>query len=453
MSRIEKDSLGTRELPISSLYGIHSLRAGENFIKSGISQNLIFYKAMSTVKLACAKTNKNLGYLDQNVADSLISALTEMQDGQHFDQFIIDPLQGGAGTSANMNINEIASNRAMKISKGITIDPLEHANLHQSTNDVYPTALKIAVYEYLVILEESINKLLQAFQDKEKDFSQVLKIGRTQLMPAVPITLGREFSAYADVIARDRWRIFKCMERIRQVNLGGTAIGTGLTAPKKYILKVNRELRELTSYPIARAENMVDATQNHDQIAEVFGMIKVYALNLEKISDDLRLMVSFGEINLPDLQAGSSVMPGKYNPVICEMVSSIAKKVQGNEMVASMCISSGELELNAFTPLIKQSILESLDLLNQVTVKFSEKCIAGVTANIEKCKKQLFSSATVVTVLLPLVGYNKASEIAEKMIKEDIDIYKAAFSVASIDSTVIDDLLSPERINTLGYDK
>lgn len=451
-TRLEKDSLGQRELPVDVLYGINSDRARDNFIVSGISQNIIFYKALAKVKLACAKTNLDLEYLSENIGNAVIQAITEIIAGKHFEFFIVDPLQGGAGTSENMNINEIIANRAMQIS-GIKVDPIEHVNLHQSTNDVYPTALKIAVYDYLVLLEDSTNKLLQGFQEKEKEFSMVLKLGRTQLMPAVPITLGREFSAYSDVIARDRWRIFKSMERIRQVNLGGTAIGTGLTAPKKYILKVNKHLREITTYPIARSENLVDATQNHDQIAEVFGMIKTFALNLEKISDDLRLMTSFGEINLPKVQTGSSVMPGKYNPVICEMVSSIAKKVQGNELVSSLAVSSGELELNAFTPLIKQTFLESLDILNQAVIKFSEKCIKGITANDKKCRESLFLSPTIVTVLIPDIGYNKASEIAEYMKNMGVDFYEASNKIASINRETIDTLLSPERINTLGYDK
>ena len=312
--RKERDQIGELAVEDGVYWGINTQRALANFPVSGLPKHLYFYKAYAFVKLAAATTNYELGFLVEKEFQALQQALEEMVQGKWLDQFVVDPLQGGAGTSANMNINEIAANRATEILGGelgeYLLHPLEHVNLHQSTNDTYATTVKLAVYYFLIDLEESVNKLLQEFQNKEKEFANIIKIGRTELMAAVPYTLGREFSAFAEAIGRDRWRIFKSMERIRQINLGGTAIGTGLAAPQEYVLKVSRKLNELTGLPLAQADNLIDGTQNNDQLAEVFGLIKVLALDLDNIAGDLRNLIMLGELEFYPVQVGSSFMPG-----------------------------------------------------------------------------------------------------------------------------------------------
>ncbi|MGD9159513.1 MAG: aspartate ammonia-lyase [Desulfobacteraceae bacterium] len=455
--REEKDAFGSMSVRKDCLYGIHTMRAIDNFPKSGLPRYFYLYKALAQVKQAAAATNLEFGYLPGDIGEAIIKAAAEMADGNHFEYFMADALQGGAGTSSNMNINEITANRAGQILSGegstgsVSIDPLEHVNLHQSTNDVYPTAVKIAIYYFLNDLEEAVNELQQSLQEKEGEFSDVVKTGRTELMPAVPTTLGREFSAYADAVTRDRWRIFKCRERIRQVNLGGTAIGTGITAPRRYILKVTQRLREITGIPLSRAENLHDATQNHDQIAEVFGMIKTLALNLEKCAGDLRYMASIGEIELPGVQAGSSIMPGKFNPVIPEMISSVSKKIMGNELTASLAISSGELELNAFLPIVAQTILESLDLLVQGIKLLNHKCIKGIRCVREICEKGLLDSPASTALLLPGIGYSKASAVAKYMAQNKVNLNDAVKDMGIMAPEDLERLITPENICSLGY--
>lgn len=453
--RIESDSLGNMPIPQNVLWGIHTARAKANFIQSRLPQFPYFYKALAQVKLAAAYANQDLGYLKSPIAPAVIQALEEMIQGQWIDHFITDAIQGGAGTSTNMNINEITAKRAGQIleAQGIsdTIDPIAHINLHQSTNDVYPTAIKIAAYYYLMDLETQLNELLMSLQKKEKEFAGFIKLGRTELMPAIPTTFGKTFGAFADAIARDRWRIFKCEERIRQINLGGTAIGTGLGAPRAYIFKVSDHLKTITALPLARAENLIDATQNHDQIAEVFAMIKVVALNLEKISHDLRYMVSVGEITLQALQVGSSIMPGKFNPVILEMVSIIAKKVIGNEAIACQCIASGELELNAFLPLVSYTLFESCDMLIQGLEKFKTLCIDSIQINPNTNMQFILNTPTSATLLVGKIGYKKAAEVAEYMIQNHTDLKTAALALSCISESDFTEFLLPEKICQLGH--
>ena len=455
--REEKDALGSMQIRTDHLYGIHTQRAIENFPKSGLPRYMHLYRALAQVKHAAAVTNLEYGYISKEIGEAIIAVATEMEQGMHFEHFTVDALQGGAGTSTNMNINEIIAHTGNRIlsmknsSAGIAIDPLEHVNLHQSTNDVYPTAMKVAVYYFLQDLESAVNELQQTLQLKEKEFADVVKTGRTELMPAVPTTLGREFSAYADAVTRDRWRIFKCQERVRQINLGGTAIGTGITAPRRYILKVAQRLREITGIPLSRAENLHDATQNHDQTAEVFGMIKTLALNLEKFAGDLRYMTSIGEIELPAVQAGSSIMPGKYNPVIPEMISSVSKKVMGNELTASLAISAGELELNAFLPLVTQTILESMDLLVQGINLLNHKCVKGIRCDRNVCEKNLLISPTSTTLLLPKIGYSKASAAAKYMLENHTTLKDAVSAMVLMTEKELDSLITPENICALGY--
>lgn len=447
-----KDSLGKKELNEKDLFGIHTARAFENFPKSNLKNYITFYKAMAQVKMASAVTNQELGFLENNLAKAIIFACQEMVAAKHFDSLIVDPIQGGAGTSFNMNINEIIASRAeeiLKLKKG-SLDIHSTVNLHQSTNDTYPTAIKIATYYLLQELENNLNKLLLTMQKKEKEFSDIIKIARTQLMSAVPYTLGKEFSAFAEAIARDRWRIFKCLERVRTVNIGGTAIGTGLCAPKAYILRVINNLQEITNLPLARAENLIDATQNNDLLAEVFALIKVLAINLEKIANDLRLLAAFSEIEISPVQEGSSIMPGKYNPVILEMLSIVAKKTIGNELIASLCFANGELELNAFLPLASYVLFESLDLLSQSVNIFDAKCLKNIKANKINCQKNLFISPSASTILIPKIGIKKAKLVAEYMLKNKVDLIIAVKKLAFIKDSDLKKLLTAKKLNELG---
>ena len=421
-TREESDLLGKKQIPADALWGIHTARAVENFPISGQQVHPQVIKAYGEVKLACARTNNTLGFWkDKTKAEAIEKAAFEMSQGLLNEHIVVDAMQGGAGTSTNMNVNEVLANRALQILEKdlgnyAVVSPLDDINLHQSTNDTYPTALKIASIRLLRELEQNILNLQEAFQQKEKEFAHIVKIGRTQLQDAVLTTLGREMSAYAEALNRDRWRIYKCEERLRVINLGGTAIGTGLGAPKQLIFRVVDKLRENTNIGLARSENLIDGTQNIDVFVEVSGILKACAVNLLKISNDLRLLSSgphagFGEINLLQLQAGSSIMPGKVNPVIPEAVAQVAMKVMGNDQVIAQACSAGNLELNQFMPLIAHSFLESIDLLKNASKLFNEKCVAFITANEDVCRMHVNNSTATITALVPAIGYERCSEI------------------------------------------
>lgn len=418
--RNEHDILGTIEIPKDSYTGIHTHRALENFAVSNYQIDEDLIKSYGLVKLACAKTIFDIEESNKDKAHAIKQACEEMAEGKLYEYIQVDALQGGAGTSLNMNINEVLANRALEIlgkEKGSykVISPLNDINKYQSTNDTFPTALKIAAIYKLKKLETTVVELQEALERKEKEFSSIVKIGRTELTEAVLTTLGKEFSAYAEAISRDRWRIYKCEERLRVVNIGGTAIGSGLGAPKKYIFQVIENLRDVTQIGLARAENLVDNTQNADVFSEVSGILKAHATNLIKIANDLRLMSSYDEIHLPAVQAGSSIMPGKVNPVIAEMVAQIGLKILGNDVIISHASALGQLELNHNMPLIAFTLLESLNLLINTNRIFAQKCIDGITANEEKLKTELHSSTAILTALLPRLGYEKLSEVSEKI--------------------------------------
>ncbi len=460
-TRVEKDLLGGKHIPANALWGIHTARAVENFPVSGNRVHPELITAFGEVKLACAQINNQLGFWENSKkAEAIEKACVEMSAGLLNKHIVVDALQGGAGTSTNMNVNEVIANRTLQIlgeplGKYEIVSPLDDINLHQSTNDTYPTALKIAAIKLLRKLEQSVLDLQEAFQQKEKEFAHIVKIGRTQLQDAVLTTLGREMSAYAEAFNRDRWRIYKCEERLRVVNIGGTAIGTGLGAPRQYIFKVIDRLRENTNIGLARAENLIDGTQNVDVFVEVSGILKAHATNLLKISNDLRLLSSgpdagFGEINLPEKQAGSSIMPGKVNPVIPEAVAQAAIKVMGNDQIIAQACSAGNLELNQFMPLIADTLLESLILLNNAAQIFANKCVSGITANEETCKKQVENSTAIVTALIPKIGYNKASELIQKAKKESLSIKEAALQLGLLSAKEFEELITPEAVCKLG---
>ncbi|HPE75529.1 MAG TPA: aspartate ammonia-lyase [Draconibacterium sp.] len=460
-TRIETDLLGTKQIPARAIWGIHTARAVENFPLSGRPVHPELIKAFGEVKLACAQINKQLGFLNENKKDKAIeSACSEMCAGLLNEHILVDALQGGAGTSTNMNVNEVIANRALQLlgekpGSYEIISPLDDINLHQSTNDTYPTALKIAAIRLLRQLEQNVLNLQEAFQQKEKEFAHIVKIGRTQLQDAVLTTLGREMSAYAEAFNRDRWRIYKCEERLRVVNLGGTAIGTGLGAPKQFIFRVVDRLRENTNIGLSRAENLIDGTQNVDVLVEVSGILKAHATNLLKISNDLRLLSSgpdagFGEINLPQKQAGSSIMPGKINPVIPEAVAQIAIRVMGNDQIISQACSAGNLELNQFLPLIADALLENLTLLNNACLVFKELCVMGISANEEICKRNVENSTASITALIPKLGYKKACEFINIAKNESISIKQAVLKSKLISESEYEDLISPESVCRLG---
>ncbi len=465
--RNEHDLLGTIEINDDFYAGIHTKRALENFCVSGYKIDEDFIKAYGFVKLACAKTIADVegtgnrkqetecrvGYPSHQ--SSIIQACVELSEGKLNQYIVVDAIQGGAGTSLNMNVNEVLANRALEIlnePKGSydIISPLNDINKYQSTNDTFPTALKIAAIFKLRTLEKTVIKLQEALQEKEKEFADLVKIGRTQLVEAVLTTLGKEFSAYAEAISRDRWRIYKCEERLRVINLGGTAIGTGVGAKKKFIFQVTEQLRELTGIGLARAENLVENTQNADVFSEVSGILKAHATNLIKISNDLRLLSSYGEIELPAVQSGSSIMPGKVNPVIAEMVGQIGLKILGNDVIISHATALGQLELNHNMPLIAFSSLESLNLLINANKIFTEKCINGIKANKEILQSQLKSSTATLTALLPKFGYEKLSEIAEALKNSNLDVKEYVLQNNLLTEEEFEYLISSEHVLSLG---
>ncbi len=459
--RYEKDLLGEKQIPKNKLWGIHTARAVDNFPISGNRIHPEFIKAFGEVKLACAQINNQLGFWkDSKKAEAIEKACSEMSRGLLNEHILVDALQGGAGTSTNMNVNEVIANRALQIlgeplGKYNIISPLDDINLHQSTNDTFPTALKIAAIKLLRELEQSVLDLQEAFQQKEKEFAHVVKIGRTQLQDAVLTTLGREMSAYAEAFNRDRWRIYKCEERLRVVNLGGTAIGTGLGAPKQFIFRVVDRLRENTNIGLARSENLIDGTQNVDVFVEVSGILKAHASNLFKISNDLRLLSSgpdagFGEINLPEKQVGSSIMPGKVNPVIPEAVAQAAILAMGNDQIIAQACSAGNLELNQFMPLIAHALLESFTIMNNACKVLRDHCITGISANEEICKKSVENSTATITALIPKIGYKRASELIQKAKKESLSIKDVAVKFGFVTDEEFENLITPEAVCRLG---
>jgi aspartate ammonia-lyase len=461
--RSEHDLLGELAVPAGAMYGVHTVRALQNFPLSGRPVHPALVSAYGTVKLACARTNRGLGaWKDDAKADAIEQACCDMAEGRLTEFVVIDALQGGAGTSTNMNVNEVLANRALEIlGKPLgsydVISPLDDINLHQSTNDTYPTALKVAAIQLLRALEEKVVALQEAFQGKEKQFAHVVKVGRTQLQDAVLTTLGREMGAYAEAFNRDRWRIYKCEERLRVVNLGGTAIGTGVAAPREYIFRVVDVLRELTGVGFARAENLVDATQNADVFVEVSGILKACAASLLKICSDLRFMSSgpeagIGEIRLPARQAGSSIMPGKVNPVIPEAVSHVAMLVMGHDQTITIAAASGNLELNAFLPVIANCLLESCDLLARACDILRRLCVEGIEADERQCRSHVEGSTATLTALLPIIGYEGASRLIEAQTssKNGKSIKDIAIAQGLLTAQQFDELISPEAVMRLG---
>jgi len=438
--RTETDFLGSKEIPANAPWGIHTARALENFPIPGSAVSPRLLKAYAQVKKACALTNKELGFLSADKAGSIISACEQFQVSSF--KFQLSALQGGAGTSTNMMVNEVIGHLA-------GAHPIEEVNLHQSTNDTYPTALKVAAILGVRELSEALAELQGVFQKQEKRFASVPILGKTELMDAVPLTLGAQFASFAEAFARDRWRTFKCEERLRTVNLGGTAIGTGITAPRSYIFLVVEKLREVTGLGISRAENMVEATANADCFVEVSGILNAAAVNLIKVSDDLRRLAMLGEIKLPAVQAGSSIMPGKVNPVILESVIQIDIKVKANNNIVADCASRGSLQICEFMPLLADALLESIELLI-AAAQMLAKHTAGIDADQGKCLERLYASPEIITAFVPMLGYDRCSELFKQF-----EQYRGGtireFLEKELGTEVVEKTLSPQNLMALGY--
>lgn len=459
-TRTEHDFLGHLELPADALYGIHSLRSRRAFSLARQPLHPELIRALAEVKMACALANRRLGSLPSDIADAICQAAREVAAGEHHDSFITDALQGGAGTSANMNANEVLANRAAQLLGGKPGDhhlvhPLDHVNLSQSTNDVFPTAVRVAALRLLKQAEQAASHLQGTLQAKEAEFQSVLKVGRTEMQDAVPITLGQEFAAWAQAVKRDWWRLYNVEERLRQVNLGGTAVGTGLNAGQKYIYLATDLLRDVTGLPIARAENLIDVTQNCDVFAEVSGLVKTASLTLAKVSADLRLLSSgpragFGEINLPEIQPGSSIMPGKVNPVIPEAVSQAAFQIQACDLAVTLAVQSGQLELNAFLPSIAYNLFDALSLLGEASRLLADGCITGITANAGHCRAQAEGSLGIAAVLVRRIGYERAAEIARQALAEGRKVQDIALEQGLLEPSELSELLSVESLTMPG---
>ncbi|MCX6329780.1 MAG: lyase family protein [Bacteroidia bacterium] len=473
MFRIEQDTLGEKQIPADALYGIHAVRAKENFPDNSPFP-IEWYKAVGIVKLACyrtylkfcdAATNKlgqNLPFetIDKKIMDVLISAAGEVADGKYFNDFIVPAVQGGAGTSINMNINEIITNSALlkmgnKCGDYTYIDPTEDANIYQSTNDVIPTAFTVAVMKLLQTLEMEINNLRQKVEEYERENRDKLRPGYTQMQEAVPSSFGLLFSAYNEALSRDWWRVSKCFERIKSVNLGGGAIGTGISIPRFFIMEVVPELRSLTGMQLSHSENLADATSNMDKWVEIHATLKAHAVNIEKMASDLRLLASdvarLKSISIPEKQVGSSIMPGKINPVIPEFIISASHKVYSNDVLISSLSGQGTLELNAYLPVIGCSVIESINLLIACNQTLLNNLFSGLIINESAGYQSLTHSPSITTALTPHIGYHKAAELAILMKNKKIDIFEANSILKIIDTEKLKTILEPGNLLKLGF--
>jgi len=457
-TRNEHDLLGDREVPTEYLYGIQTLRAIENFNISGVT--LSFYpfviQALAMVKLAAARANSDLGLLDNSVSNAIIRACNEIINGKYYNHFIVDMIQGGAGTSTNMNANEVIANRALEImgyerGQYEFCHPNNHVNLSQSTNDAYPTSVKIAIINSNVKLISVLRELVKSFYNKSKEFSHIIKMGRTQLQDAVPMTLGQSFEAYAVTLEEEIERLQQNANLFLEINMGATAIGTGINSEPEYADKVVVHLQKISGLKLVNAKNLVEATQDTGAFVMYSSALKRLAVKLSKISNDLRLLSSgprtgFNEINLPPMQPGSSIMPGKVNPVIPEVVNQIAFKVIGNDLTVTMAAEAGQLELNVMEPVIVQSIFESIEMLMNGMKTLKIKCVDGISANEDRCRNMVLNSIGIVTALNPVLGYETCSMLAKEALKNDLSVYDLVIEKKLLSQKELDELLAPENM-------
>lgn len=452
-TRIEADSIGSMKVPAEAYYGVQSLRAKNNFhiTNKRIHPELIV--SLAEIKKAAAITNRDAGKLNTTIANAIIYACDEIISGKFHDEFIVDPIQGGAGTSANMNANEVIANRAIELLGGNKGDygivhPNDHVNMAQSTNDVFPTAGKLTILKMLPEAASELQRLYNALQAKSLEFDSIIKMGRTQLQDAVPIRLGQSFHAYASVIKRDINRLNKAEKEMLTLNMGATAIGTCINASSEYINSITYNLQKVTGFNVVQSDDLIDATQNLDGFVSVSGILKTCAVNLSKMANDLRLLSSgpktgIGEINLPSKQNGSSIMPGKINPVIPEVVSQVAFNIIGNDFTITMAAEAGQLELNAFEPVLFYNLFESIETLKNAVKTFVDNCIAGITANKQRCLELLNSSVGMVTALCPYIGYKKSADIAKKALKTGIPVKKIILKEKILTPNELEQILDP----------
>ncbi|MBA4602371.1 aspartate ammonia-lyase [Thermoactinomyces mirandus] len=451
--RIEKDFLGEKQVPIDAYYGVQTMRAVENFPITGLRIDKTLILAMAIVKKAAALANAEIGQLDNKIARAIVAAADEIIAGKYHDQFIVDPIQGGAGTSINMNTNEVIANRALEIlgeEKGNyrVISPNTHVNMAQSTNDAFPTAIHISTLMSLDQLLQVMEELYDEFLRKAKEFDSLIKMGRTHLQDAVPIRLGQEFEAYARVLARDMERINRTRENLFEVNMGATAVGTGLNADPEYVEKVVEYLAQFTALPIKGVNNLVDGTQNTDCYMEVSSALKTCILNMSKVANDLRLMTSgprcgFGEIKLPPRQPGSSIMPGKVNPVMAEVLNQSAFQVAGNDLTISMACEAGQFELNVMEPVIVFNLLQSINVMTNVFTVFRKYCLSGITANKERMESYVNNSVGVITAINPHVGYETAALVAREAIETGRQVREIVLERGVLTTEELDLILHP----------
>ncbi len=457
-TRLEHDLLGEKEVPADRYFGIQTLRATENFNITGIpiSHYPRLIKSLAYIKKAAAMTNQELGLLDSQLADAIARACDELLDGNLLDEFVVDVIQGGAGTSTNMNANEVIANRALELlghAKGQyeILHPLNHVNMSQSTNDVYPTALRLTLSQKLDGLMQEMAHLRDAFTRKADEFGDVIKMGRTQLQDAIPMTLGQEFSAWAIMVTEDIHRVQEAQSLIREINMGGTAIGTGLNAHTDYARLVTEKLCLLTGIPLISSENLVEATQDTGAYVQLSGVLKRVATKLSKICNDLRLLASgpragLHEINLPAMAPGSTIMPGKVNPIIPEVVNQVAFEVIGNDITVTLAAEAGQLELNVMEPVIAYNLFTSLDMLGRACRTLADRCVDGITANRAVCRRMVEQSIGLVTALNPYLGYERSSRVADEALKSGRSVYEIVLEKGYLNQAELDDILSPENM-------
>jgi aspartate ammonia-lyase len=461
--RVEHDLLGDREVPAEAYYGVHTLRAQENFRISGttVSAYPELVNALASVKQAAAEANAELGLLPATKRDAIVAACKELRGGALHDQFVVDVIQGGAGTSTNMNANEVICNRALELlghERGDYryLHPNEDVNMAQSTNDVYPTSLRIATCFAIDRLLAAMDRLRAEFAAKAVEFAPLLKIGRTQLQDAVPMTLGQEFSTYAVMLEEDLERLREASLLIREINLGATAIGTGITAHPDYAAKALKALVAITGIELSSAPNLIEATQDCGAFVQLSGVLKRIAVKLSKTCNDLRLLSSgprsgFGEINLPPMQAGSSIMPGKVNPVIPEVVNQVAFEVFGNDLTVTFAAEAGQLQLNAFEPIIASALFRSFKHLTNACDTLAERCVRGITANPDRLKESIERSIALVTALNPIIGYKAATEVASEAYANGTNVRQVVLrrglmTEAELDNALRHEVLTQPRV-------
>ncbi len=454
-SREEHDLLGTRAVPADAYFGIHTLRARENFpiTTTPIGRYPELVVALALIKQAAAATNLELGLIDARRADAIDAACIELRDGKLHDQFVVSAIQGGAGTSTNMNANEVIANRGLEVlghAKGEYhyLHPLDHVNLSQSTNDVYPTAVKMALWRQVEGLLVAVAELRQAFEAKTLEFEAVLKMGRTQLQDAVPMTLGQEFSTYAATLAEDEAHLRLTAIILAEISLGATAIGTGINADPGYAPLVRSHLERLSGMPVVTAPNLVEATQDTGAYVQLSGTLKRIAVKLSKICNDLRLLSSgpragLGELNLPAVQAGSSIMPGKVNPVIPEVVNQVAFEVIGNDVTVTMAAEAGQLQLNAFEPIIAHSLFKSVTHMRQAVQTLTQRCVTGITANPASTLHDVETSVGLATALTPIIGYEAATAVAIEAHRSGRGVIEIVVERGLLDQAAVEALLDP----------